>query len=531
MGLWDSVRSRGGHQGLVATAPGTSYEEIVETLSEEAKRYVSFERDGTLKVSKTHRFHPLVTGFIARLERLAVQYQTQHVELIEISKSKRDVDAVLASREQSDTQRIAKTLFDRAVSLRTSDIHIRCSKMGNTQILFRVDGDLETVEEHDWMYGEHLCTTIYQSMTDVSDPTFEPLSRQDARISKRSNLPMELDGIRVATSPQVDGYIMVLRLLYNDKTTDFRLTLLGYEEDQCHQMGGMKAMPTGINVISGPTGSGKSTTLQRTLGGIIAETEGKKHIITVEDPPEYPIPGSVQTPVANAETAEERSRAFQAAIKAAMRLDPDIIMIGETRDEPSASLAVQAAMTGHQVWTTLHANNSFGIIDRLLDLGVPMEVLSDPSIVTGLICQRLIKTLCPLCKVPLSEAYKVAPTRYSTTHFARLKNVVDLNKVFVTGDGCPHCRHSGTKGRTVVAEVVKTNQIFMDMIKAGDRKGAKAYWKKSMGGMSMVEHTIIKVQLGIVDPFKAEETVGPLDSEFESARLFSEAHGGVIHAA
>jgi len=176
--------------------------------------------------------------------------------------------------------------------------------------------------------------------------------------------------------------------------------------------------------------------LQRVLASIIEQSGGKKHVLTVEDPPEYPILGAVQTPITNAPTEEDRAAEYQKAIKGAMRLDPDIIMLSEVRDPPTARLAVQAAMTGHQVWTTLHANGALAIADRLLDLGVAPILLSDPSVVAGLICQRLIKTLCPHCKKPMSEhAHEL--DHADVDRFAR---VLDFRDVYLLGPGCDHCR-------------------------------------------------------------------------------------------
>ena len=365
-------------------------------LSPSMQEIVCLLEDGRLLVSRSHLNNPNVRAFKARLERLDFDYTLHAVEMSDISRAY--TGARVSSRQDinaSDMQIHARELFKRAVRLRASDIHIRVSQRSSTRIFFRIHNDLEFQEEQTYEFGHQLCTTIYQAMADVADATYETLSSQDARISDRNKIPYGLDGIRVATSPQVDGHIMVLRLLYNDTDANADATALGYTAAQAHGFYLMKRKPTGINIIGGPTGSGKSTTLQRLLSSIIRESSGRKNVITVEDPPEYPIPGAVQTPVTNAESEEERARAFQSAIKAAMRLDPDVMMIGEVRDTPSARLAVQAAMTGHQVWTTLHANGAFQIIDRLVDLGVPAELVCDSGIVTGLTCQRLLKVICP----------------------------------------------------------------------------------------------------------------------------------------
>lgn len=486
------------------------------SIGEELREILCYMDDGRLLISKSHAFNAHVRGFIGRLERMGKPCEKLYVDMNVIAAAYSGGVTDDHRRTASDMQRAAKTLFDKAVELRASDIHIRISKRAKTRIFFRVHNDLEFVEEHPYDYGDQLCSTIYQAMADVSDSTFEPLSRQDARIGDQSKLPQKLDGIRIATSPQVDGYIMVMRMLYNDATDTIDLAALGYNEEQRAAIMFMKKRPTGVNIIGGPTGSGKSTTLQRILTSVIKDAEGRKHVITVEDPPEYPIPGSVQTPVTNASSEEERSRSFQMAIKSAMRLDPDVIMIGEVRDTPSARLVIQAAMTGHQVWTTVHANGVFSIIDRLVDLGVPLELISDPSIITGLVCQRLLKVLCPHCKKPLAEALD----RYEEMDLRRIMSVVQVKQSFVRGDGCNHCRKTGTTGRTVVSETIITTPHLMTFIRKQDRIGAIEYWKRNLSGITMLEHAIQKINAGLVDPFQTEDAVGPLSAEV-IARGFS----------
>lgn len=475
-------------------------------ISDELRNMLVLLDNGNLIIAKTYAQNPHVRGFVSRLQRLGVQHTIQYADLsVVMDYYSSDKGKV----QHTDMQNAAKTLFERAVSMRASDIHIRVSKRQRTQIFFRVHNDLEFAEEHPFEYGEKLCSTIYQAMADVSDSTFEQLSRQDARISERSKLPINLDGIRIATSPQVDGYVMVLRLLYNDTSADLDLVNLGYHPDQADIITLLKKKPTGIIVIGGPTGSGKSTTLQRVLASIILETQGRKHIITVEDPPEYPIPGAVQTPVANADTEEIRSAEFQKAIKASMRLDPDIIMLSEVRDKPSARLSIQAAMTGHQVWTTVHANSAIAIIDRFRDLGVDAELLTDPTIIAGLICQRLVKRLCPHCKRKLMDV----ADQFSLADMARVERVVPLSQVYVQGEGCSECRHTGVMGRTVVAETVMTDNNLMALIKRGERMAAIDYIRYQLGAISMLQHAIQKIEGGIIDPFQAEDIVGLLDAE------------------
>ena len=482
-------------------------------VADEVRAILAYLDDGRLMVSKSHVYNRHVRGFMAKLKHLKREVRVEECDLAAIAKL---YDQASGSETHSNMQATAKQLFERAVEKRASDIHIRVSSRNRTQILFRIHNDLTFIEEHTFEYGSQLCTTIFQAMADVSDATFEELSRQDARISMRSRIPVHLDGIRIATSPQVDGYIMVLRLLYNDATNDLDLARLGYSPEQVACVEILKRKPTGVVLIGGPTGSGKSTTLQRALGSIIQQAQGRKHVITVEDPPEYPIPGAVQTPVTNADSEEERSREYQMAIKAAMRLDPDIIMLSEIRDNPSGRLAVQAAMTGHQVWSTVHANSAVAIIDRLTDLGVNPALVTDPTIVAGLICQRLVKVLCPHCKQPLADHL----AEFDPRTVGRFMRAINVERAFVQNpDGCDKCGGSGTSGRTVVAETIVSDESLMALLRQNDRLAAITYIREELGVMSMLEHAIRKINEGIIDPLQAEDVVGPLAENHGDERL------------
>lgn len=488
----------------ILTAPGGEFE-----LDPQIREMIAYLADGRLLISKSHAFNPHVRAFTSRLQRLGRPANLQQVDMKVIADyyaAANDDNVAKNQATSSRTQTDAMEIFRRAVTRRASDIHIRVSQKQRTQIYFRVLGDIEFIEEHPYDYGLKLCSTIYQTMSDVSDAVFEVRSHQDARIADKTKLPVGLDGIRIATTPQVDGVVMVLRLLYDDTDDAKGLESLGYKKNQEDSVRYMRRRPTGINIIAGPTGSGKSTTLKHILAAIHAETEGRKHIITVEDPPEYTIVGAVQTPVTNAETEAERSKAFLKAIRAALRLDPDVIMIGEIRDAPAAALAIQASMTGHQVWTTVHANNALAIIDRLIDLGISRDLIADPTIVSGLICQRLVQRLCDHCKVPLADVLG----NYERDEQDRMMGAISVTNAYVQGSGCPHCDEVGLVGRVAIAETIVTDHTLMNFIRANDKRGAIDYWRRDQGGKSMAEQAIVLVNQGIVDPFKVEEEIGPL---------------------
>ncbi|MDB5728623.1 MAG: type secretion system protein [Noviherbaspirillum sp.] len=474
------------------------------TASADARKHLCHLSDGRVLVAEGQSLNPHVQSYIFRLNRLGWKYKLIQVsnEVIERLYSRGGGEKV----DHTQMQRNAKQLLMRACREHASDIHIRVRKF-NTDIYFRIHNDLTRVVGYSREYGERLLSTLYGAMTDVSDTSYKPNERQDARIGDRDKLPEELHGVRIATAPTVDGAVMVLRLLYNDAGESYDPQILGFSEAQTRMLQSVKELPSGMNIIGGPTGSGKSTTLQRLLAGQVKEREGRQCIVTVEDPPEYPIEGTVQTPVRGATGETERSSVFSEAIANAMRLDPDVIMIGEIRDHASAQLSLRAAMTGHQLWTTVHANSARAIIDRLVDLGLPMNMIADSSLINCLICQRLVKLLCPHCKKNLaSHAEALTPAAYRRVLDATGKSP---DEIFLAGTGCEHCRGNCTIGRTVVAEVILPDRRFFELIRAGEKDAANQYWIET-GGVPMRRHAAQKVAAGLVDPRMAEYVVGPL---------------------
>ena len=475
--------------------------------SDEERKLLCLLSDGRLLVAGGQALNPHVQSYQARLQRMKHPFHivTSSIEII--SRAYQSGTGTARHQEHSMMQVTAKDLLARACRERASDIHIRVNRL-STEFYFRIHNDLVKIGGQTRDYGERLLATLYGAMTAVSDSSYKPTERQDASIGDRDKLPDMLYGVRIATAPTNEGSVMVLRLLYNDAGEDVNLLPLGFSAEHAELIGVLKDQPIGMNVISGPTGSGKSTTLQRVLTGEIIESNGTIHALTVEDPIEYPIPGAVQTSVTNAGSEEERSRMFSAAISNAMRLDPDTIMIGEIRDRASAQSALRAAMTGHQVWTTVHANSAMAIIDRLVDLGLPLSMVADHTVITGLISQRLVKVLCPGCKKNMMEhAHEVAPAV-----LARVKHAVgeSIQSVCIAGPGCDKCNGRGTIGRTVVAEVIVPDAQFCDYLRNGEKTRAIDYWRGALGGRTLIEHTAEKVAAGLIDPRVAEKSVGHL---------------------
>ncbi len=508
----------GGRKPEPAAAPSAATKTAaVEVLSRsgpfegssEERKLLCLLSDGRLLIAQGQELNPHVLSYRARLEKMARPYSVAivNIETIASTYQTGSTDGSGKRQEHSMMQVTAKELLNKACRERASDIHIRV-KRNSTEIYFRIHNDLIRVGSQTSEYGERLLATLYGAMTSVSDSSYKPTERQDASIADRDKLPPLLYGVRIATAPTNEGTVMVMRLLYNDAGDTIDLRPLGFSDGHAELLQRLKEQPTGMNIISGPTGSGKSTTLQRVLTGAIQEADYKLHVLTVEDPVEYPIDGAVQTSVTNAGSEEERSRMFSAAISNAMRLDPDTIMIGEMRDKASAQSALRASMTGHQVWTTVHANSAMAIVDRLIDLGLPMSMVADHMVVTGLISQRLVKLLCPHCKVRLREQPQALPA----AALARVRQAVGaaFDQVCIAGPGCEHCREQGTAGRTVVAEVITPDAEFFNYVRAGEKGQALEYWRRQLGGQTLQEHAIAKIQAGLVDPRMAEKVVGHL---------------------
>jgi type II secretory ATPase GspE/PulE/Tfp pilus assembly ATPase PilB-like protein len=507
-------------RGLAAgdTAPATPSPEAQVlsasgrlAASDEERKFVCLLSDGQLLVAQGQAMNPFVLSYRARLAHLGQRCRMVQVPIEAISRRYQRLVRGHADFDHTKMQHVAKDLLAAACDAKASDIHIRVKRLG-TEVYFRVHNDLERIGGYTREHGERLLATLYGAMTSVSDNAYRPTERQDASIAERDKLPDQLIGVRIATTPTSEGSLMVMRLLYNDAGDTQDLVQLGFSPEHADSLQGLKDCPIGMNLISGPTGSGKSTTLQRVLLGEIAQSGGRLHVITVEDPVEYPIHGAVQTPVTNASSEDERSRFFSQAIANAMRLDPDTIMIGEIRDRASAQSALRAAMTGHQVWSTVHANSAVGILDRLEDMGLPLRMLADPAIITGLISQRLVKLLCPHCKQPIDGSHA---TRLPAALQARLRAALGdaFELACTTGPGCKHCAGRGTVDRSVLAEVITPDERFFTHLREGDKAGATRYWLNELGGRTMTEHAIDKVRDGLVDPAVAERAVGLLQAQ------------------
>ena len=490
------------HQKLL-TAIGGSYE-----LKPELRQLCALTSDGILYVSAQHQTDAYVMAFEDQLEHDNLQYQVNVCSMSEIKDlyhANEEIKGAALSTTETRRQAQVVQLLGEAHRRKASDVHF---VLGHdiTRVFYRIHGLLWEAEQHQSQVGMELCSSLYNSMCDVAKEHFQPQISQDARIKRKYVEQLGLFGARVATRPLVDGPLMVLRLLYDDKTK-MSLEDLGFLPEQIEIFKRIRSLPYGVNLITAPTGSGKSKTLQVNLNCLYEECGGTKHILTMEDPPEYPLLAN-QSPLGVGETWND-------GITNTMRLDPDILMYGEIRDLASAQAVFRGGMTGHLVLSTLHTNNAVAGLQRLIDMGVDQHWVTDPALMTGVINQSLLPVLCFHCRVPASA--NINQLNSALVH--RLRNLEALDLTYLKGAGCSSCQGLGVIGRTVVAEALLPDLEFMRMFNEQGASAARRHWVKAMGGITKTAHTIIKLKEGLVDPRQAELMVGPLDFDRQVLEL------------
>jgi len=367
---------------------------------------------------------------------LSVDGILQEIETGEIDYESLDAD----SQEYSQpVVRLVNALLADAVKRGASDIHFEPEE-GFLRFRYRIDGVLRQVRSLHKNYWSALAVRLkVMSGMDIA----ETRAPQDGRITL-SLTGRQID-FRVSTIPTVHGENIVLRVLDRQKGI-VPIEELGLEDDILHLLKLMVARPEGLLLVTGPTGSGKTTTLYSLLNHLNTETV---NIMTLEDPVEYPMGMIRQTSLNEAVRLD-----FASGIRSMLRQDPDIILVGEIRDEDTAAMAFRAAMTGHQVFSTLHANSALGSIPRLTDMGVRPEVMAGNLI--GILAQRLVRRLRPACR----EAYAPAPIERVILGLAEHDSVT----LYRVAEEFRHTEHQGYEGRTAVMELLKFDHGLDELV-------------------------------------------------------------------
>mgnify|MGYP003429592714 CR=1 FL=1 len=418
------------------------------------------------------------------------------------------------SRSSEDQQRQATKIqidFDdllrAAVEAKASDIHIEVRR-NEARVRFRKDGNLYEYRPWPVRYARMIASVIYQVIADEKDTTFDEAKPQDAIIDRELSETLRLR-VRLATLPAYPaGFDMIMRLLkMGQDGKRVSLDKLGYEKAHLSKIRRAVDKPVGAVIMAGTTGSGKSTSLNSMVGEKIENNKGRIKVITVEDPPEYLLIGAPQVPVvrsrSQAKAGGQPVNPFAAVVRAAMRSDPDLLLVGEVRDEASAELLKHAVQSGHQVFTTVHASGGIDIVARLRSNGVTDDVLGGQNFITALIYQTLLQKLCPICSYGLEVLQKEADSDLAWEFVERvylyMPKVLRDKLRFTNEAGCSHedCT-GGLVGRSVASEVIIPDTYMLKCFRERQDSDALMHYRRR-GGKIALEHGILKALRGETD--------------------------------
>lgn len=375
--------------------------------------------------------------------------------------------------EEAPVVELVNNIFAKAVAFNASDIHLDPQE-DVFRVRLRVDGILQTqLEQPIDRYPAVASRVKLISEIDIAERRLP----QDGRITTRVN-GREMD-VRVSTLPGVHGESIVMRLLPKDRK-ELSLETLGLEPDHIELVRSLMQESNGIVLVTGPTGSGKSTTLYAALQ---EATDGTRKILTVEDPVEYQLPGITQV-----QAHAEIGYTFARALRAFLRQDPDVIMVGEIRDVETAQIAIQSALTGHLVLSTLHTNDSLSAFTRLIDMGVEPFLVAAP--IKAVQAQRLVRKICKHCAKPSHVPESIA------TEFASLKTTIAAPN-WVEAVGCAACNNTGYSGRMGIYEIVPISGELHDMIVENVPVAEMRKLARSQGHRNMYQDGLIKAAKGL----------------------------------
>lgn len=380
---------------------------------------------------------------------------------------------LMSDNYKSPMVRLVDALLTDAVRIGASDIHFEPENFF-LRLRYRIDGKMEQIRSFHKDYYPAIVTRL-KIMSGMN--IAESRKAQDGRI-QTTIMGRRID-FRVSSQPTVEGENIVLRIL-DEKSAILTLDKLGFTDKMIRTLQKCIKKPEGVVILTGPTGCGKTTTLYTILNHI---NTIDRNIMTLEDPVEYRL-----SLIRQSNVKPEAGWGFGDGVRTLLRQDPDVILVGEVRDEDTATTAVQAAMTGHQVYTSLHTNDAISAIPRLIHMGVKPFLLSGALICV--IAQRLARKLCPHCKAkqPLTEEDRMVLG----------DKAEGINEIY-KAVGCDKCRHSGYKGRLAVMELLDIDRNIDEMISTGATKNQIFNYAKSKGYVTMQEDGIEKVLAGLLD--------------------------------
>ena len=493
------------------TATGAELE-----LPRDTQSVIAYFTGGEVIISRTHRYDGRVLSFLDLLKRrgrgvrepfysdlglISNIYKSYEMRLGGAARSRVDFD--------NQMQKDFVDIIAKAAAQKVSDVHIEVADQ--TTIYFRVDGSMQPVMEYNSQWGESFVRAAFAS-SDMSNANYAQNEYQSAqkdgrtplRGTKDLYLPSGVLAVRMQFNPIAFGSrYVVMRLLYDNPSEGIK-TEQEFGPYEQRLLARMRSFPTGLVIVAGPTSSGKSTTLVRNMSLMLKERNYEINLITVENPVEQKIFGARQMPVVNTTDEEQRDKKYVEALAAALRSDPDTLMVGEIRTLAAAELTVRGALSGHNVWTTLHANSAMAALTRLLDLGIEPFKLKEETLMRGLVSMRLFKKVCPYCREPLENH----PERDAYKRVMETYGEIGVRQAYVRGSGCEHCKGTGTIGRIKAGEIIITNSEFLRLALSGNTDGAMRYWLEEMDGRTLKEAASSLMLQGIISVDELERWVG-----------------------
>ncbi len=402
--------------------------------------------------------------------------------------------------EQAPVIDFVNRVFSMALKENASDIHIEPYEH-NFVVRYRIDGILHTRQTEPKSRFDAVTSRIkLLSGMDIAERRLPQDGRQTIRFAGQ-----EID-LRVSSLPSSWGESLVMRLLKKETSLP-DLEALGLQNRAKNSLEGMLSHPNGVILITGPTGSGKSTTIYKSLQGL---NDGVRKIITIEDPVEYEMDGIIQI-----QTKAHIGYTFAKGLRAILRQDPDIIMVGEIRDGETATIAAQSALTGHLVLSTLHTNSALAAIARLIDIGLEPYMIS--SAVRGLVAQRLLRKLCPECKVPVKSK---EGDEYILNMFKAGMNIDEYmgkEANWYAPKGCSLCSHTGYLGRVAIFEVAKIDGPLTEAILNNASLTQLVNVARQQGFITLFEDGIMKARQGVTTISEVTRVCGEEFSNVESS--------------
>jgi len=399
----------------------------------------------------------------------------KHISNISVPEDNTDRRAKLNTVADAPVAQALTLIIDEAVKARASDIHLQPQE-DKLRLRYRIDGTLHDI----FSLPSGMATPIISRMKIMANMNIADHHRpQDGQFSVKAK--GRLIDVRVGTIPTVHGEMAVLRLLDKSRA-NLVLSELGFLYDSLERYEKMLKVPHGMILVSGPTGAGKTTTLYASIHSL---DTNEQNVITVEDPVEYRFKNINQIQVNN-----RAGITFSSGLRSILRLDPDVILVGEIRDSETAQIAIQGALTGHLVLSSIHANDSVGVISRLIDLGIEPFLVS--SALIGIIAQRMVRRICPYCSKPVTASL-IEQVNYE-------RETGEKRDEFLQGSGCQACANTGFLGRVGIFEILNINDDMRELLLNNANSNELRNLAIKEGMVTLLKDGMLKVKNGVTTP-------------------------------